>query len=561
MSDHSNTSTPADPSDQSPAWQIWRNPIFLRYCRARLRPVSFIAWGSVTLVLTGFVFFMSFLGPQKWGGSSIEEAAGFAFVAIIIVQCALLMFKGSFNMATGITREGIEGMLDYQRLSPMSPLSKALGYLFGLPVQEWALFALTLPFLGYIIYAGEIPLSTIGRVYAVMIPAVMLYHMTGFLAGMVVKQRFLAGFLSQILMVLLYFILPQLSNIGYVFFEYLTIRPVLFDELANIVPDWELQQPVQFYQFNVPVWLFSIAMQVSLFGIFLMIVLRKWRNENAHLLGKHASVATLAGVITVFLGTILPLIPDGKIFPPFLRDNFSGADPNIADTVVKVRDLIEGQTLAIPGIFGLFLLILICLMISLITPSRDTRLKELRRMRKLGWKKIPWGSDAASSLPQTLAFCFLGSVAWLVFLQSLFHCAWFQGMAMDFRPAGWILCPLALFLPGLIFQQLLERGGFKAVFIPILYGWTVPLLVAIIILSAADGLVLRRLAYYLMALSGPALPFYAFTASMEGTVAIYTFFMSGAFAISIILYLCVLPLIMQHWIRYHRQLKDLTHHD
>ena len=134
-------------------------------------------------------------------------------------------------------------------------------------------------------------------------------------------------------------------------------------------------------------------------------------------------------------------------------------------------------------------------------------------------------------------------------------------MAMDFDAMGWILCPLVIFLPAILFQQLLEQGGFKAVFIPTLYGWVVPLLVAIIILSVADGLVLRRLGYYLMALSGPALPFYAFTASMEGTVGLYTFFMRGAFTTSIILYLCVLPLVVQQWIRYHRKLKDLTHHD
>lgn len=132
---------------------------------------------------------------------------------------------------------------------------------------------------------------------------------------------------------------------------------------------------------------------------------------------------------------------------------------------------------------------------------------------------------------------------------------------MDFQSMGWLLCPLALFIPAILFQQLLEQAGFKAVFIPTLYGWVVPLLIAIIILSIADGLVLRRLGYYLMAVSGPALPFYAFTAHMDGTVGLYTFFMRGAFTISMILYLCILPLVVQKWIQYHRMLKDQTHHD
>lgn len=149
----------------------------------------------------------------------------------------------------------------------------------------------------------------------------------------------------------------------------------------------------------------------------------------------------------------------------------------------------------------------------------------------------------------------------MLFLHSLFNCSWFQGMAMDFQPIGWILCPLAIFIPAILYQQLLEQGGPKAVFIPILFGWVVPFLVAIIVLSMADGLVLRRLGYYLMAISGPALPFYAFTANMEGTVAIYTYFISGAFATSIILYLCLLPFVAQQWFRYHHKLKKLTQND
>ena len=45
-----------------------------------------------------------------------------------------------------MTAEEDEGVMDYQRLVPMSPISKVIGYLLGLPVREWILFLVTLPF-------------------------------------------------------------------------------------------------------------------------------------------------------------------------------------------------------------------------------------------------------------------------------------------------------------------------------------------------------------------------------------------------------------------------------
>ena len=42
-----------------------------------------------------------------------------------------------------------------------------------------------------------------------MTTSALMYHMTGFLAGIVVKNRFMSGVLSQLLMIILYVMLPQ----------------------------------------------------------------------------------------------------------------------------------------------------------------------------------------------------------------------------------------------------------------------------------------------------------------------------------------------------------------
>ena len=42
-----------------PSWRIWTNPIFLRYCRSRLRVRTLSVWLSATLLFTCFLFFLA----------------------------------------------------------------------------------------------------------------------------------------------------------------------------------------------------------------------------------------------------------------------------------------------------------------------------------------------------------------------------------------------------------------------------------------------------------------------------------------------------------------------
>ena len=78
------------------------------------------------------------------------------------------------------------GLLDYQRMTPMSPFSKIGGYLFGLPAREYFMFFLTIPFLIHCVIVGKLPWLNIVHLYSVFFCSVLFYHLTAHVIGLVV---------------------------------------------------------------------------------------------------------------------------------------------------------------------------------------------------------------------------------------------------------------------------------------------------------------------------------------------------------------------------------------
>ena len=138
-------------------WQIWSNPIFRRYLRSRLRPAPLITWVIIVLTFTATLFFLFFYGSEFRLKGSPEAAARDACIPVLFIQMLILLFMGTGSVAGGISREAADGMVDYQRLTPMTPLSKIVGYLFGLPVREYVLFATTVPFTVFCIFVFSTP--------------------------------------------------------------------------------------------------------------------------------------------------------------------------------------------------------------------------------------------------------------------------------------------------------------------------------------------------------------------------------------------------------------------
>lgn len=143
---------------------------------------------------------------------------------------------GTGQVAGGMTAERDEGVIDYQRLIPMSPLAKVLGYLFGLPVREYVMFLATLPFTAWLIWRGKVAMGVWLPLYAAVFSTTLLYHFTGLLTGTVARNRRWAFLASIGLVFCLYTVIPQMAKFGLVFFKYLTITPVFLESLPACCP-------------------------------------------------------------------------------------------------------------------------------------------------------------------------------------------------------------------------------------------------------------------------------------------------------------------------------------
>jgi len=500
------------PLQTAPLWKIWANPIFRRYSRSRLRLGALLPWLLLVVIIAAFAFFATYLNDIRIGHSRAAAAAD-AFFPVLVIQMVILLLMGTGSVASGVITESDDGMTDYQRLTPMDPLAKIVGYLFGLPLREYALFAATLPFTLFSVIAGEMPIGLIGEIYFMLFMSAVLYHLTGCVAGTVVKKRRFAGRAAQIMVVLLYFVLPGLGQIGFVFFEYLTMRPVLIENLGsihlplfgNLLDGGPQLRSVYLFDFEFSQIAFSILIQLSLIISFIIVLYRKWRQPTNHLLGKNFAVALFFWIMLLLVGNALPLIANGSIFPSHNR--IAAMQIHGMEMPAAQADPMEAYILS--ALFGLGTLILAFAFIAAITPTADEYTKGLRRARKLGRRRIPFRADGATAVWYTLVIALIGALFWSRFVDAIFHSPFVRDFPHDADLL--IAAPLTLLIYLPCFHGITERYGRKTLLIFALFIWIVPLLGSIIMVAAG----IDNLPVMLAALSVFAAPFYVLVLSME----------------------------------------------
>ncbi|MCP4846714.1 MAG: hypothetical protein GY899_02055 [Verrucomicrobiaceae bacterium] len=488
----------------SPIWKLWANPIVCRYARSRLRPRGLGVALLITLMIASFIFFFS-RAVYEGQGTSRVDLARVPLVALLVLQGLILFVLATGQMAGGITAEADEGVIDYQRLAPMTPLAKVVGFLFGLPIREYVLFLVTLPFSLWSLWRGEVPFAIACQLYGVFMIAAVLYHLTGLVAGTVVKNRRWAFLLSMGVVFLLYTIVPQASKIGLVYFKYVTIGPVFKECLPYLVPRdvgagvetlRNLMPPARFFDLDLPQAVFTVATQAILIIAMIVMLWRRWFRAESHLMGKVGAVGLFGWVQVMLLGNALPLVNEGDVFPSGIRRNWQFND--------NVWSPHPDEVAVMSGAYGLVTLVILWAMIVMVTPNRDRQVRGWRRARKLGQERLAPGSDPATSFPWVGIMVFTGAAGWFWFTKEVVESHWFAGTLMPVGAAGAFFLVLAT--AGFGFHALLELKSPRVAGLYALLVGAAPLLVGIVLGATSENF--ASLAIWIVGVSPVVGPIY-----------------------------------------------------
>ena len=395
------------------------NPLILKGIRENLRLKHLVAAGLFSLIVCSTLYLTAYLNGSegKWdrdpitndwvkSESSPVNGARNAFTFLLALQGFYLMFLGTGRVASITAEERESGLLDYQRMTPMNPLSKIAGYIFGIPAREYYMFFFTLPFLGHAILVGKLPLANIIQLYSVFFCSVILYHLTAHAVGLVVPKPRAASWVSRIVVLGLYVVLPGLGQAGISFLSFLTILPTYFGKIlpilhkegieqtsrmdykSNFVEFW---QDVPFFDLTISPTTFTFLMQGLLILTLLVTGYRKWKNQSLPALSKASAFVIFFIFQFLLLGCLWTFFDKGEasglIGQEFSANSFKGSEDN----------MIEGLILVISIFFSLSLLFILCL-VNICCPNRHLYLKGIQRVAKFNLPRIPRTADESSGL-------------------------------------------------------------------------------------------------------------------------------------------------------------------
>lgn len=487
-----------------PSWAIWKNPVFLRYCRSRLRIKGLGIFLLLAVLISSFIVGIAVSTGSRMRLDPADAARG-AIIPLMVLQGFILFILGTAQVSGGMTAERDEGVIDYQRLIPMSPLAKVVGYLFGLPVREYVAFLATLPFSLWAIWMGGVSWEYWVPLYGIILSSTLLYHITGLLTGTVAKNRRWAFLASIGLVFSLYTVIPQMAKFGLVFFKYLTIVPVFEEKLSGLLPKSagavvqtarSLVPTVKFFGLGFSESVFTLFSQSGLILTFIVMLCRKWHRAESHLLGKFWAAGFFLWIQILLLGNALPLVEPGNLFP---SRGFS--------RLMNIRldwNPDPGEAIAMSGVYGFFTLVLLVILSGIITPTRDTRLRGWRRARKNNRTSLPRFGDASTGVWVAGFMAISGAAGWFIFTRSLVESRWFPGHSVPASTFFYFV--LILTSCGLGFQMLMEWLGRRTLFLLLIFIGLIPVMVAAIL---AIGREMTPLSIWIAGMSPVSLPFYA----------------------------------------------------
>jgi hypothetical protein len=309
------------------------NPILVKHMRSRLRKQPLCAAIVVVFVLCICI---------AWAGIELQSLSnGGTFGLLLGLQSVILVVMGATQIGSAVGAARASGILDFHRVSPLTPTELTLGFFFGAPIREYVLFACTLPFSLFCLAFGTPSVHGFVQLMILLLACAWLFHGLALLNALLAKARANPrGVVGLVIFV--------------VFFAGHLI--VGLSRSAALV-DMDLR--LSFYGISLP-WLAVVVLHLAVVLYFIYLAARrKMGSERIHPLSKPQSIAALASLAVLLVGTI------------WRREEF--------------------VTLEVAMLY--LLVITAILLLMMVTPNLPEYDKGIWRARRMGLTHLPWWDD------------------------------------------------------------------------------------------------------------------------------------------------------------------------
>lgn len=160
---------------------FWKNPVFVRFLRSRLRREEMLPSIAVVVLISGCLV--------AWSVGCEVDGKAVPIYGLVMVEALVLLVVGSFAVATAVAQSRESGVLELLRTSRESPLITALGFVLAAAAREGVLFACTLPFLLAVSLLGWAGVGGFAYLAVSVLSSAFVCYPLAALVGGLVKNR------------------------------------------------------------------------------------------------------------------------------------------------------------------------------------------------------------------------------------------------------------------------------------------------------------------------------------------------------------------------------------
>ncbi len=215
---------------------LWKNPEFIRNCRAQLRPRRLALVASIVAALSLVVgYALSQANSTGWGRAYL--------VAVLYAQILTLFLGGGVACSRAISQEREQNTFDYQRVTQLTSLEIALGKLFGAPAISY--FATFCMFPAALVgdVAANIPIGRLLTAYLLIFTGAIAFHSVALFVSLCTSKS--AGGITGVWgvgLVVVFFLVSSASEASRMFLELGSLGPGAAVEFA-LHGSWDVEAP------------------------------------------------------------------------------------------------------------------------------------------------------------------------------------------------------------------------------------------------------------------------------------------------------------------------------